>query len=286
MELVLPAWLPLSVYAWIIQQLFFHAAGLAFEWCDRKGAISHLKVREIDRISYRQMLPQVLCNQCFILLPSMMLAQATGYCFVGSAHLHPLSFLLALPAMAIGHDVVQYLAHRYLLHNPNLRLMRMLQHSLHHSTGASRGISACYMAPADFFLEIVLPYLVPLALVGGGGTDVLFHSLVAGSGAIGGVYEHSGYDGSLLFTPTPTAIHGKDVFADWMSGLFPVLHGLLDNRAHGEHHSRANVSFSDGFGSPGICDTLLGTRWDLVASRRAAAEQEWQAQQARHMSAT
>jgi hypothetical protein len=27
------------------------------------------------------------------------------------------------------------------------------------------------------------------------------------------------------------------------------------------------VSFSDGFGSPGICDTIFTTRWDLVGDR-------------------
>lgn len=283
MSLVLPAWLPLSVYTWAVQQLFFHVAGLAFEWCDRTNSLSRLKVRDIDRKSYFQMLPRVLFNQCFVLLPSMMLAQAAGYCFVGPTRLHPLHFLLSLPAMAVGHDVVQYLTHRCLLHNPDLRLMRVLQHSLHHSTGASRGISACYMSAPDFLLEIVLPYLVPLALLGGGGADVLFHSLVAGSGAVGGVYEHSGFDFAPLFSPSAVPVAGKDQSFNWTAGIFSLLAGLVDNRAHGEHHSRANVSFSDGFGSPGICDTLFGTRWDLVAARRVAAEKEWQAQRAKHM---
>lgn len=279
-----PSWLPLSIYAWFVQEVVFHAVGLIFEWCDRTNSMPHLKVRDVDRKPYRQMLPRVLFNQCFILLPSMMLVQAMGYCFVGPTHLHPLRFLLSLLAMAVGHDVVQYVTHRYLLHNPNLRLMRLLQHSLHHSTGASRGISACHMSAPDFFLEIVLPYLVPLALVGGGGADLLFHSLVAGSGALGGVYEHSGYDFSALFSPE-NCMGGKGPWPSWTAKVAALIRGFVANRAHGEHHSRANVSFSDGFGSPGFCDTYFGTRWDLAAARRAAAEKEWQAQRSSHMNA-
>lgn len=140
------------------------------------------------------------------------------------------------------------------------------------------------MSAPDFFLEIVLPYLVPLALVGGGGADLLFHSLVAGSGALGGVYEHSGYDFSALFSPE-NCMGGKGPWPSWTAKVAALIRGFVANRAHGEHHSRANVSFSDGFGSPGICDTYFGTRWDLVAARRAAAEKEWQAQRSSHMNA-
>lgn len=266
--------LPLSVYAWIAQEVAFHAAGLAFEWCDRTGAMRRLKVRSSERKPYLQLLPKVLLNQFLILLPAMVLAEATGLCFTGSARLSPLHFLLSLPAMAVGHDVVQYIAHRHLLHNPAIYLMRTLKHSVHHSTSASRGISACYMSGADFFLEIVLPYLIPLMLVGGGGADVRFHLLIASLGAIGGVYEHSGYDLAVLVqgaSPSPT----PSLFAR-------IFDGLVNNRAHGAHHSRSNVSFSDGFGSPGICDTLFGTRWDIVAKRRELAEKEWKAQRAKH----
>jgi hypothetical protein len=46
--------------------------------------------------------------------------------------------------------------------------------------------------------------------------------------------------------------------------LGAVVAGLITSKAHGEHHRRFDVSFSDGFGSPGLCDTLLHTRWDLL----------------------
>src|SRR3569833_736786 len=103
-----------------------------------------------------------------------------------------------------------------------------------------------YMSSADFFLNIVCHYLIHLMLIGGGGSDVLFHMLTMGLCVIGGLYEHSGYDfgslrqGALRFLPE----------------------SLISSHAHGQHHRRSSVSFSDGFGSPGLCDTLLGTRWD------------------------
>jgi hypothetical protein len=83
---------------------------------------------------------------------------------------------------------------------------------------------------------------------------VLFQLVVAGLGALGGLYEHSGYDFARAFERRDTEKPG------WRR----VLGGLVSSQAHGEHHRRSSVSFSDGFGSPGLCDTLLGTRWDKV----------------------
>ncbi len=256
----LPWWLPLSVFVWAVQMVFFHGAGLLCEWWDRTGRFGRFKVRDIDRKSYRQMLPLVLKNQVFVLLPAMVFVQAVGLCFTGEEHLSPLRFVLSLAVMGIGHDVVQYVTHRHLLHRPSL--MRVLKHSVHHSTGASKGISACYMSYADFFLEITLPYLLPLAIIGGGGSDILFHSMVAGLGAIGGIYEHSGYDFAVLLP--------KAAIAKRMPRFVHTVAGMISSHAHGEHHAKGNVSFSDGFGSPAVCDTVFGTRWDQVEARRAA----------------
>lgn len=257
----LPWWLPLSVLAWAAQMAVFHGVGLFFEWSDRTGALSSFKVRDVDRLSYVQLLPRVLANQVFILLPAMVALQYTGLAFTGAAHLSLLHFLFAMVLMGIGHDVVQYVFHRFVLHRPSL--IRKLGHSVHHSTGASKGISACYMSPTDFFLEIVLPYLIPLTLVGAG-ADVVFHLTVAGLGAFGGLYEHSGYDFSVRLK------RGKS-----NSRLQPAawLAAVLTSKAHGEHHRRSEVSFSDGFGSPGICDTIFKTRWDLVEASSKAIPQ-------------
>jgi hypothetical protein len=94
---------------------------------------------------------------------------------------------------------------------------------------------------------------VPLVLVCAG-ADIGFHLLVASLGAIGGLYEHSGYDFAARLPK------GAGFWARPMAGL----EGLITSKAHAEHHRRSNVSFSDGFGSPGLCDTIFRTRWDLA----------------------
>ena len=254
----LPVWLPLSVLTWIVVMVVFHGLGYAFEYCDRTGLFKTCKVRRADRLTYRQLLPRALTNQVFILLPSMVLVQWLGLAFTGPAHLGVWRFLAMLVGMAVGHDIVQYATHRYLLHHP--RLLRVLGHSVHHATGASKAISALYMAPADFFLEIVLPYLLPLVVLGGGGSDILFHLLVAGLGAVGGLYEHSGYDFAVPLRQMR--------FYKALPWLGAAIETLVTSHAHGQHHTRGVVSFSDGFGSPGICDTVFATRWDKVEEKQ------------------
>ena len=258
----LPWWLPLSVYVWALQMVVFHGVGYAFEYCDQNRILRRAKVRDIDRKSYRELMPRVLANQVFVLLPCMMAMEAAGLCFTGPSHLPLWRFVVSLVVMGIGHDVVQYLTHRHLLHRPSL--MRTLRHSVHHSTGASKAISACYMSAPDFFLEIVLPYLLPLALIGGGGSDILFHSMIAGLGAVGGVYEHSGYDFAALLP--------REKIASYTPRFVKVIASLITSHAHGEHHAKGNVSFSDGFGSPGMCDSMFGTRWDIVETRKRKSE--------------
>ncbi|MCI0465809.1 MAG: sterol desaturase family protein [Beijerinckiaceae bacterium] len=255
MNSALPCWLPLSVLTWAVMMAVFHGAGLLFEWSDRKGLFAAFKVRSTDRLGYGGLLPRVLFNQVFVLLPAMAALQFTGLAFTGAPHLSVWHFLAGFALMGVGHDIVQYVFHRFLLHRPSL--FHRFGHSVHHSTGAAKAISACYMSPADFFFEIVLPYLVPLALIGAG-ADILFHLTAASLGAIGGLYEHSGYDFAV-------PLRRKSELGTGLK-LQGFLAQLISSKAHGEHHRRSNVSFSDGFGSPGICDTLLRTRWDLAAT--------------------
>ena len=240
--------LPLSAVVWAGHMVVFHGVGLGFELCDQTGAIATFKVRRFDRLSYGAVLPRVLVNQCCVLLPAMWLCERSGLAFVGRSTIGFTYAAAALVLLTIGHDVVQYAAHRWLLHNNRFRWLR---HALHHSTGASRAVTACYMSAPDFFLTIVCPYLVPLILIGGGTSNVAFQLLVACLGAVGGLYEHSGYD----FSPGPAAAPRR-----WLS-FVPA--SLFSSHAHGEHHRRSRVSFSDGFGSPGLCDLVFRTRWDL-----------------------
>ena len=244
--------LPLSVLVWSGHMIVFHAVGLGFEWCDRTGALRSFKVRARDRLAYTDLLPRVLINQTFVLLPLMWLSQSLGLAFVGSQQISLWFAAAALVMMTVGHDFVQYAAHRFLLHNARCRWMG---HGLHHSTQASKSISACYMSAPDFFLTICCPYLIPLILIGGGTANPGFQLLVASLGAVGGLYEHSGYDFAQALA-SPSRSRRASV-------LRRVSASLISSHAHGEHHRRSRVSFSDGFGSPGLCDTIFRTRWDM-----------------------
>ena len=246
--------LPLSVLTWTVQMAVFHGVGLAFEWADRTGALASFKVRRSERRSYLELLPRVLFNQVFVLLPTMVVFQLAGLAFTGAPHLTVLHFLVAMALMSVGFDIVQYGFHRWVLHAP--RLMHTLGHNVHHSTGTAKAISAIYMSQSDFFLEIVLPYLVPLALVGAGAA-IVFHLTVASLGAIVGLYEHSGYDfAARLQTDKARGLRGR-------ARRFFAL--LITSKAHREHHRVGNVSYSEGVGSLGICDTIFKTRWDLAS---------------------
>lgn len=256
MNIVLPWWLPLSVLTWLVMMAVFHGVGLLFEWADRTKILASFKMRDNDRLDYTGLLPRVLFNQLVVLLPVMIALQYTGLAFTGPPHMGVWHFLAGLILMGAGHDIVQYAFHRFLLHRPSL--FRKLGHSVHHSTNAAKAISACYMSAPDFFLEIVLPYLVPLVLIQAG-SDISFQLVVASLGAIGGLYEHSGYDFAVRLP--------REIFSGGRFQPLALLAQLISSKAHGEHHRRSNVSFSDGFGSPGICDTIFKTRWDLTASQ-------------------
>jgi sterol desaturase/sphingolipid hydroxylase (fatty acid hydroxylase superfamily) len=250
---------PLSAQIWVVQMLAYHGIGLWFEWLDRSGRFQRVKFKPMERMSYFEMLPRVLANQIFILLPAMLFMQWAGLAFVGSPRFSLPVFVASVAFMTLGHDVLQYVAHRFILHRPDM--MRRLGHAVHHSTIGSLGISACYMSATDFFLEIVCPYLIPLAFVPLG-SNFLVHSLVVTAGAFGGLYEHSGYDFALAVRePADGLAPGR---------LRLALAKTISSEAHAAHHSRGNVSFSDGFGSSNICDTLFRTRFDLVPDRRGA----------------
>jgi sterol desaturase/sphingolipid hydroxylase (fatty acid hydroxylase superfamily) len=244
-------WMPVALAVWLVHMAVFHGVGLGFQWCDRTGAFRRCKVRNRDRLSYAAMLPRVLFNQTCVLLPAMLALEFLGLAFTGPSRLAPIAFLGGLVVMGIGHDIVQYSTHRWLLHN---RALRWLRHDIHHATGASRSIGACYMSAADFFLNIVCPYLVPL-MIARAGSDLAFHFVVAGMGAIGGLYEHSGYDFATAARGNTASLPAR------LWRLVPP--SLVSSHAHGEHHRRSSVSFSDGFGSPGLSDLMFRTRWDL-----------------------
>jgi sterol desaturase/sphingolipid hydroxylase (fatty acid hydroxylase superfamily) len=134
---------------------------------------------------------------------------------------------------AAMHEVLFYLGHRYVLHTRWGYLT--LNHRLHHASPTNSAISAMYMAPVDFLLEIVVPYLGALWLPMAAGVcskGMAVATLPLGS--VGGLYEHSGYN-----------------FLRGVAGL--------DTGVHAAHHARRDCSFADGVGAPSVLDPLLGT---------------------------
>lgn len=107
-----------------------------------------------------------------------------------------------------------------------------LGHNLHHTSKAGCAATAMYMAPIDFFIQIVAPYGAFLILFK---TDWRFDILLASIGSVAAMYEHSGY-----------------CFTKWKT---------LDTTMHFSHHlGRVHGSLSEGVLSPGYCDMIFGTK--------------------------
>ena len=103
--------------------------------------------------------------------------------------------------------------------------------ALHHATGASKSISALYMSAAISSSISCCPIFMPLILIGGGGSDILFHVVTMGLGVIGGLYEHSGYDFGLARKDAPVTLAGR------LLRLIPA--SFISSHAHGQHHRRS-----------------------------------------------
>lgn len=226
-----------SLASWLLFMLTFHPACLIFHFLDCKQHFASYKIYPPteNTPSYRQMLPIVLFNQIFILLPSMLL---TTYLNLSYAPKHlqpsPLQSIIAIILFTTSlHELAFYVVHRYILHSA--WGFHRLNHALHHATKAHSAISAMYMSPPDFFLEIVIPYLVPLIFVSHFNcVSNIFCTTIFPLGAFGGLYEHSGYN------------------------FFPNI-PALDTTVHGLHHIYYHCSFADGVGSPSVLDRLFET---------------------------
>lgn len=242
---------PVSVTTWAAGVGVFHAAAAVAAVADATAAGAGAKVRvEADPgRRYAALLPRVVANQVLLLLPAMVAAEAAGWAYAGGPPVAPtVGTLLVVAAwMAVAHDVLFYVGHRFLLHSG--WGWRAFGHHLHHTTRAATAVSAMYMAPADYLIEIVGPYLLPLGAVSPR-LDARWHAALLAAGCVGGVYEHSGYN---------------------------LLRGVpgLDTTPHGEHHTRGGgVSFADGVGSPSLMDALWGTAWDAVPRGGKGGAQE------------
>ena len=76
----LPAWMPLSVFIWIVQMIAYHGFGLWFEWLDRNGRLADYKVRPVDSWTYAQVLPRVLDGCAFVQSDPSGVAHVVEHC--------------------------------------------------------------------------------------------------------------------------------------------------------------------------------------------------------------
>eukprot|EP00871_Galdieria_phlegrea_P000423 jgi/Galph1/1381/GphlegSOOS_G73.1 len=180
-----------------------------------------------------QLLPRVLFNQVVFYLPSCVLGEKLGLVF-RQADEKTIFSLWKLPIymtlFSFYHEIVFYSAHRWLLHSK--WGFNLLGHNIHHTTKGSVAISQHYMSVIDYFLEIVISILVPLALIRG---NAWFDCLILVEDAILGTYDHSGYD----------------FFLGNLKRYSPAYHSM--------HHLRSSCSYGDGVGSLALLDNLFRT---------------------------
>lgn len=178
-------------------------------------------------VCYLDALPIILCNQIGLLLPAMLLTEHFGLAF-NESETSPITLtniLVCSLVMTFGHDMLFYIGHRWLLHSQ--WGYTTLGHNLHHQSDAMCGITAMFMTPLDFIVEIVVPYLVPLVICGQFASGYLPNIVILTAGCLGGVLEHS---------------------------------SICYNKLHSVHHRIYRLNFANGVGSPGFMDWAMNTR--------------------------
>jgi sterol desaturase/sphingolipid hydroxylase (fatty acid hydroxylase superfamily) len=115
-------------------------------------------------------------------------------------------------------DIVFYLGH-WIMHA--IPWIYRYIHKMHHQTFADTAISYHYMTIFDFLLEVTLPSLLPLAIIG-----IHPHVWMAfiGFGSWNGAAVHSGWDIPFLPNPTYHLIHHHQLHQNIDAG---VLHFLF-----------------------------------------------------------
>lgn len=226
-----------SITSWLLFMLAFYIAAFAFQCFDRYRILSQYKVYRSSAATptFSQMLLRVIFNQCCLLLPAMILFENFSLTFKSNPNppSNLVSFFTQFTLTTFLHEVAFYIFHSYVLHSS--WGFQNLNHALHHTSKTHSAISAMYMSPPDFLLEIIIPYLFPLCLSTlcnyANNFSCLFILLF---GAFGGLYEHSGYN------------------------IFPDIH-TLDTSVHALHHTHHHCSFANGVGAPSLVDPFMGT---------------------------
>lgn len=227
-----------NILSFLIFMTVFHVLSFLFFLLD--SYFPNLRVKHFrggpSAPTYLSMLPRVLFNQLFILLPFMLLSTHFGLTYPSTPRPEPTPLASVLSLVALGpllHEAAFYIFHRFILHSS--WGFRLLDHHLHHTSLAHSAISAMYMSGPDFVLEIVLPYLLPLGVLSSSGAcSPACCVAMLPLGALGGLYEHSGYN--------------------FFEGI-----AALDTSVHALHHRFYHCSFADGVGAPSVFDAALGT---------------------------
>ncbi|GJQ12171.1 hypothetical protein GpartN1_g5950.t1 [Galdieria partita] len=225
--------LPLSVTCFLIYFVVFHLVCAFFGISDHLKLFRKYKLHDSDEKTYLQLLPRVLFNQLVFFLPSCVFAERLGWVFRTPTQENTFSLWklpIYLSLFSVYEEIIFYSAHRWLLHSK--WGFTLLGHNVHHSTKGSVGISQHYMSVIDYFLEIVVAILVPLAIIR---ANAYFDLLIIVENAILGPYDHSGYD----------------FFLGSLRRYSPVNHSM--------HHLRSSCSYGDSVGSMAILDSLFKT---------------------------
>ncbi len=114
---------------------------------------------------------------------------------------------------ALGYDLVFYAGHRAMHYFP-FKLYDSL-HRLHHSSYATCGVSHHYMTPIDYLLEVILPAVIPLMVLG---VYAPSFGMFLGIGGWNGVVVHSGWDLPLCPNPTDHFTHHVHYYYNYALG--------------------------------------------------------------------
>mmetsp|Transcript_526 Transcript_526/g.1800 ORF Transcript_526/g.1800 Transcript_526/m.1800 type:complete len:239 (-) Transcript_526:461-1177(-) len=144
-QMHVPKSFPTAFLAWLSLMVTFHTVCGFLELCDRRKWLQRFRRQPAgDSITYAEMMPRILFNQVVLMLPAMLLSERLALGYNSRVLFNSVPSLAAcLAVMGIGHDVIFYIGHRYLLHSR--WGYKRFGHDLHHSTKANCAAGAFYM---------------------------------------------------------------------------------------------------------------------------------------------
>eukprot|EP00658_Telonema_sp_P-2_P067469 TRINITY_DN56393_c0_g1_i1.p1 TRINITY_DN56393_c0_g1~~TRINITY_DN56393_c0_g1_i1.p1 ORF type:complete len:277 (+),score=19.15 TRINITY_DN56393_c0_g1_i1:91-921(+) len=193
----------------------FHAYGLLQHCMDcTNGPWAARKIHRRDTLTYSDMLPNVLLNQAFVGLPTIMIQWYVdrGLRIDGGAPPSAAELFTELLLIYAMYEGLFYYSH-LLLHHPRLYSW----HKKHHSTFASVGISGHYSTPIDFFTMSAGPVLLAVLLFDTHAASVWLFAIV---GSLNTIHSHGAY--RLEGFPLPDAHETHHAQFHWNFGTGPL----------------------------------------------------------------